>query len=135
MPWFNFVASDNTDHVVYLTGQQAQALEFLGAPPYATQAEAAAATPRQLNADWNPVQGLVGAPAVQPVAAGVNKVTGAATSVGDFLSRLTSANLWMRVGEFVAGIVLLGIGVNALFKGKPLQVVTGAAGAVGKVVP
>lgn len=56
-------------------------------------------------------------------------------AIGDFFSRLTQKNTWVRVGEVVIGLVLLGIGVNALFKGAPLKAVTGAAGTVGKVVP
>jgi len=57
----------------------------------------------------------------------------AASSVGDFLSRLSQANTWIRVGEVVAGLILLGIGLNAMLKGKPFQIVTGTAGRVGKV--
>jgi hypothetical protein len=49
-----------------------------------------------------------------------------------FLSDLTSGQFWVRAGEVVAGLILLGIGLNAMLKGKPLQVVTGAAGTVGK---
>jgi hypothetical protein len=41
---------------------------------------------------------------------------------------LTSANLWMRIGEVAAGLILLGIGVNALFKGAPMKTVTNVAG-------
>ena len=52
-----------------------------------------------------------------------------------FLSNLESGSLWLRLGEAIAGIVLLGIAANAIFKGKPLQVITGAAGTIGKVVP
>lgn len=64
-----------------------------------------------------------------------NPVWNAATAVPRFLSMLTSGNLWLRVGEVVAGLILLGIGVNALFKGKPLQVVTKGAALAAKVVP
>lgn len=92
--------------------------------PYATEAEAQAAQNPQ--ASPNPQQAA--ARALKPV-------TGALTSVNDFLSRLTSANLWMRIGEVVAGLILLGIGLNAMLHGQPLKVVTGAAGAVGKLVP
>jgi hypothetical protein len=52
----------------------------------------------------------------------------AVDAVPKFLSMLTSGNLWMRVGEVLAGLILLGIGVNALFKGKPLSTVTTVAG-------
>lgn len=49
-----------------------------------------------------------------------------------FLSDLTSGAFWIRAGEVVAGLILLGIGLNAMLKGKPLQVVTSAAGVAGK---
>jgi hypothetical protein len=54
----------------------------------------------------------------------------AATAIPRFLSMLTSSNLWIRVGEVVAGLILLGIGVNALFKGAPMKTVTKTAGKV-----
>jgi len=76
--------------------------------------------------------GEVSSPVTAAGAAGVGAAESAATAVPDFLSRLTSANLWIRVGEVVAGLILLGIGLNAMLKGKPLQVVTGAAGVAGK---
>lgn len=82
-----------------------------------------------------PLQDLVNPLAgqeAQAAEAGAGAAETAATAVPDFLSRLTSANLWIRVGEVVAGLILLGIGLNAMLKGKPLQVVTGAAGTVGK---
>lgn len=56
-------------------------------------------------------------------------------AIGDFFARLTQKNTWVRVGEVVIGLVLVAIGVNAMFKGAPLKAVTGAAGTVGKVVP
>lgn len=51
------------------------------------------------------------------------------------LAGLFQASIWIRVAEVAIGVVLLAIGVNALFKGKPLTLVTSAAGGVGKVVP
>jgi hypothetical protein len=38
---------------------------------------------------------------------GVSQVAGAATDVNTFLSRLTSPNLWLRVGEFILGAILI----------------------------
>jgi hypothetical protein len=35
-------------------------------------------------------------------------------AIGDFFNRLTQANTWVRVGEVVAGLILLYVGVNAL---------------------
>lgn len=80
------------------------------------------------------LEGPVGA--LQDLAGGTENVVGAAessaTAVPDFLSRLTSGNLWIRIGEVVAGLILLGIGLNAMLRNKPLQVVTSAAGVAGK---
>jgi hypothetical protein len=49
-----------------------------------------------------------------------------------FFGALSNANTWIRVGEAVAGLILLGIGLNSMLKGKPLQFVTRAAGVAGK---
>lgn len=45
-----------------------------------------------------------------------NPLTGVA-AIGDFANRLTQANTWIRVGEFVAGLVLVVIALNAMTKG------------------
>jgi len=42
---------------------------------------------------------------------------GGIAAVGDFFNRLTQANTWIRVGEVLAGLLLLYIGVNALMRG------------------
>jgi hypothetical protein len=39
------------------------------------------------------------------------------TSLGAFLERLSDGRLWTRVAEFAVGAVLIGVGVNAIFKG------------------
>jgi len=41
---------------------------------------------------------------------------GGVQAIGDFFNRLTQANTWIRVGEVAAGLLLLWIGLNALFK-------------------
>lgn len=41
------------------------------------------------------------------VVPGAKAVTGAVTDVGNFLSRLTSINTWIRVGEFILGAMLI----------------------------
>jgi hypothetical protein len=45
------------------------------------------------------------------------------SNVSDFLSRLISGNVWLRVAEVIAGLILLWVGLNALARGT-------AAGAV-----
>lgn len=45
-------------------------------------------------------------------------------AIGDFFNRLTQAHTWLRVGEVVAGLILLYVGLNAAFRG------TGAERAV-----
>jgi len=78
-------------------------------PPDATQAQARAAA--------NAIAG--GAPAQAPNASigdlagnipatAASKATGVPiANVEEFLSRLTSANLWLRVGEFILGALLI----------------------------
>ena len=56
----------------------------------------------------------------------------AAVSSSSPIGGLFQASLWLRVAEVAMGLILIGIGLNALLKGKPLTVVTSAAGAVGK---
>lgn len=52
----------------------------------------------------------VGATAVGSVGGIGNPLTGLA-AIGDFFGRLSEANTWLRVGEVLIGIILLGIGV------------------------
>lgn len=75
--------------------------------PYATKAEADKALarlqdPGKIARDLNPLP-----------------------SLGDFLGRLTQANTWIRAGEVVLGIVLIGIG---------LARITGAQNLVSQAV-
>lgn len=91
------------------------------AGPFASKADAQAWQTSANTAGNSPGSAIGGA----ADAAGLGGISG-------FLSRLASANTWVRVGEVVIGLILLGIGLNAMLKGKPMQVVTGAAGTVGK---
>jgi hypothetical protein len=68
-----------------------------------------------------------GAAGVAKSGSGLGALLSSVDAVPKFLSMLTSGNLWMRVGEVIAGLILFGIGVNALFKGKPMSTVTGVA--------
>lgn len=77
-----------------------------------------------------PAAALGGQAALNAGAAAAGGAWNAATAVPRFLSMLTSGNLWLRIGEVAAGLILLGIGVNALFKGRPMSAVTGAAGKI-----
>jgi hypothetical protein len=90
--------------------------------PFATQAEArAAAKPRQQSP--NPVNDAVNA--------AQNANIPGLTAIGDFFSRLTKPALWLRVAEGVLGLLLLGLGLNALLHnpaGKAIK-------AAPKVVP
>jgi hypothetical protein len=74
--------------------------------PYATEAEAKKVQNPQPSPE-NPV----------PALSGLN-------AIGDFFARLTEASTWIRVGEVVAGGLLLYVGVKAL--------VTPAGANVGK---
>lgn len=61
----------------------------------------------------NPLTNLVG----KGVAAGAgidNTVTGGITSALDFLNKLADPHLWLRVGEVVLGLLLIGVGAAKL---------------------
>ena len=63
-----------------------------------------------------------------PGGTAIAETYGALDAIPKFLSRLTSGALWLRVAEAAAGLILLAVGVNALFKGRPMNVVTKVAG-------
>ena len=68
----------------------------------------------------NPIGGIV-----DPLGTGKNQVqsipgVGALTDINGFVSALTQRNTWMRIGEGVLGLLLIGIGVAALTKGTPI---------------
>lgn len=44
----------------------------------------------------------------------VSGVSSAVTSTGDFLNLITSLSFWLRVGEAIAGMILLAMGLRAL---------------------
>lgn len=99
---------------------------------YASRAQAQAEASRfnalpadQRSAGGQPLTPSAAGPGLKnPLGAAWN----AATAIPRFLSMLTNPNFWLRAGEVAAGLILLGIGVNALFKGRPMSAVTGAAG-------
>jgi hypothetical protein len=39
------------------------------------------------------------------------------SNVNDFLSRLVGGNIWLRIAEVMAGMILLWVGLNALTRG------------------
>jgi hypothetical protein len=55
-----------------------------------------------------------------------NPLSGLA-AIGDFANRLTQKNTWIRVGEVIAGLILLYVGLNALARDTPVQQATQAA--------
>jgi hypothetical protein len=105
-------------------------------PPYSSYAAAAAAAKQAAatgKANALPGAGFSGVPPGSSANKGPSFAGLAA--IGDFFGRLTEGNTWVRVGEVVAGLILLGIGLNAMFKGKPMNIITGATGKIAKVVP
>jgi hypothetical protein len=100
-------------------------------PGTATLAEAAAEARREFP-HAAPPTGNAGQAVKQQVSSQTGLPLTGVAAIGDFFSRLGQANTWIRVGEVVAGLILLGIGLNAMFKGKPMQIVTKTAGVAGK---
>ena|ERR1700729_927939 len=114
-----FPGGSTGDVVTWHVVQSAKKPNATAHGPYATQAQAQAEADTLSGQDQN------------VVAQGVESAVSSASPLGPLFQK----SLWLRVGEFAVGLVLLGIGLNAMFKGRPLAVVTGAAGAVGKVAP
>jgi len=131
MPWFyNSHSGESAEE----SGPAALAYEAalhlgIGWHEYATQADMLAAIKAN---SWPPPTGVLGGLGNVTAAAASGATSGLSSAV---LGPLFQSNLWIRAVEIVAGLILLGIGMNALFKGAPLKVVTGAAGAAGKLVP
>src|ERR1700749_2683034 len=79
------------------------------------------------NAGWVgfPTQALAenfakkGADATARTAAdkGATTALGGINAIGDFFNRLTEANTWIRVGEVVAGVLLVYLGLKATMSG------------------
>lgn len=91
------------------------------AGPYSTQAEAQAKA-NSLNhtaASANPLT----SPATNPLT-GVN-------AIGDLATRLTKSETWVRVGEFLAGGMLLYVGAKAFFP-TTVNTITSGAKKAGK---
>lgn len=55
------------------------------------------------------------------------KLTGL-NAIGDFFSRLTQSNTWLRIGEGVLGIILIAVGIARMTHAVPIA--TKIAGAV-----
>jgi hypothetical protein len=53
----------------------------------------------------------------QQAASGATSALGGINAIGDFFNRLTEKNTWLRVGEVVAGLLLLYIGLKATTSG------------------
>lgn len=64
-------------------------------------------------------------PIVEGTGAGLDQTGQDIAGVTDFFGRLTEGNLWLRVGEVLLGIVLIGVG---------LARITGAQNAVSSIV-
>jgi hypothetical protein len=118
----------------------------LGWHKYATAAQMQAAVKRN---NWpGPFAGGKGNPtgaagqitgeAGGTVGSAVSNLTGI-NAVGDFFSRLTQKNTWLRVGEVLAGLILLYVGLNALAKdtaaGNAVHSAAQGAKRVAEVIP
>jgi hypothetical protein len=62
---------------------------------------------------------------------GSNPLTGV-NAIGDFFTRLSDPHTWVRVGEFVAGGLLLFIGGSAVLRGTPASQATKSVVSGGK---
>jgi len=95
-------------------------------------AQAAAAAVREVPGGTTPTSSQAQALGNLPGAA-AGAVTGSISS--SVLGPLFQKNIWLRAGEVVAGVVLVAIAVNAMFRGKPLNVVVAPVRLAAKAVP
>lgn len=90
------------------------------AGPFATQAQAQAWANGAGASNFGAGKTNISAPTDTPVTSGIpgpgNPLTGV-NAIGDFFQRLTQPSTWIRVGEFVAGGLLLYIGGSAALRG------------------
>lgn len=75
--------------------------------PFQTQAEAEKEAQAVKQHDNNPFPG----------AGAASGLFGGIGALGDLAHRLTESSTWIRVGEFLAGAILLWVGLNAMTKG------------------
>lgn len=102
-PWFVFLATGTVQR--QSNPALAEALALSGWIGFANSADAYA------------VAHGTSAPAL--VGGAVDAVSGATTDVGDFLSRLTSPQTWIRVAEVVLGLLLIAVGIAKLTNAIP----------------
>ena len=143
MTWFSFPGGWGDYN---LNGLSEKEMAATGAHGYATQALADAHVNKSPSTAQAALLTQFKTESLSPVGAGsagvlstpngTGGISGAASNVvNDALKPLFNKNIWLRVGEVVVGLILLGIGLNALLKGKPMTIVTKTAGLASKVVP
>jgi hypothetical protein len=122
MPWWIQIDEKTAPFSYVVVDSVAQPADAYNTLPYPTQA---AADSEAATLNGNAKKGVAGSLESGAAAAGGDVLN-------DALKPLFQASIWIRVAEVVAGLILLGIGLNAMLKGKPLSVVTGTAGTLGK---
>jgi hypothetical protein len=66
--------------------------------------------------------------------AAASDVSGGLNAIGDLAHRLTESQTWVRVGEAMAGLLLLYVGLKALTSGTAAGTAAGSVGRAGKRV-
>jgi len=106
----------------------------------------AAAAAAAYNANPQPSAGPAQAPSILtgpsgqiPGAPTIKNPLGGIAAIGDFFNRLTQPNTWIRVGEVLAGLMLIWVGFNAITKdtavGRGIQSAKSNVKKVAAVVP
>lgn len=144
MPWFN-VGGHNA---VQVTGLGETSYVTLGINGYSTQAQAQAHPVNEAQAlaltaeglgetaaqPGNPLNLAAAAPAAKAsIADPVTNAVPGLSQIGTFFDSLGQANTWIRVGEVILGIILLGVGIAHITKVDNViskAVKTGAKGAI-----
>lgn len=90
----------------------------LNIPGNATEAQAAAEAKREFPAGAAPTTSVA-----QGEKQAVQQETGTSlaglSAIGDFFSRLTESNTWLRAGEIALGLLLIAVGVSKMTSAVP----------------
>lgn len=102
---------------------RAQFVQRYGNPPavsgngFPTKLQAAAAAAKYNNENHQ-TGSTVNDPSVFPnIKSPLTNPLSGVNAIGDFFNRLTQPNTWVRVGEVVAGVLLLYLGLSATMRG------------------
>jgi len=126
MPWLYNTHTGDVEHqneAEWLLDQATgswSGLVNLGIPDNASSAQAMAAAQKYAAAHHTTTPTTSSAQANQNAEQYLTSSVPGLSQVGDFFSRLTSANTWLRIGEGLLGVVLIAVGIARITNAVPI---------------